>query len=245
MNNAAHIRDEDLTAYLDGEAGAELSHRIEQALEHDLSLKDRLSALTLDISSLRREFLTTHPEPPELPALPPLRKERGIARVFVTGLAAGLGISALLFAADFIRPQPAEGWASFVASYQMLYTPETLNTADPTADDRASQLQRVSSAVDLDLSDLPDVSGLKFKRAQVLGFRGKPLIQIAYQSPDGTPVALCIILSDRSAPLDMTEGEAEGLHTVRWDRANHQFLLIGDVEAQHLLQAAEVFAASL
>lgn len=242
MNNAAHIRDEDLTAYLDGEAGAELSHRIEQALAHDLSLKERLSALTLDISSLRREFLATHPEPPELP---PLRKERGIARVFVTGLAAGLGISALLFAADFIRPQPAEGWASFVASYQVLYTSETLNTADPTADDRASQLQRVSSAVDLDLSDLPDVSGLKFKRAQVLGFRGKPLIQIAYQSPDGTPVALCIILSDPSAPLDMTEGEAEGLQTVRWDRANHQFLLIGDVEAQHLLQAAEVFAASL
>lgn len=242
MNNAAHIRDEDLTAYLDGEAGAELSHRIEQALENDLSLKERLSALTLDISSLRREFLATHPEPPELP---PLRKERGIARVFVTGLAAGLGISALLFAANFIRPQPVEGWASFVASYQVLYTSETLNTPDPTADDRASQLQRVSSAVDLDLSDLPDVSGLKFKRAQVLGFRGKPLIQIAYQRPDGTPVALCIILSDPSVPLDMTEGEAEGLQTVRWDRANHQFLLIGDVEAQHLLQAAEVFAASL
>lgn len=245
MTDAADITDEHLTAYLDGEADADLRTRIELALDRDEALKARLGALTLDIAALQTQMRASYPPPPPMPALPKQTAPRRSAVTFATGLAAGLAVSALLFAGYATRPQPPEGWASFVASYQMLYTAETLSITNPSDAEAAAQLRHASELVGLDLDALPQVAGLTFKKAQVLGFRGKPLVQIAYQRADGTPVALCIILSEPQSPLALTGGEARGLQTVRWNSARHGFLLIGDVEADPLRQAAEAFATSL
>ncbi|WP_299408323.1 hypothetical protein [uncultured Roseobacter sp.] len=245
MTDAAHITDEDLTAYLDDEVTAELRARIETALQVDPAVKARLTVLTLDIASLRRDMLASYPPAPPLPEMPVAPNAHSSTGIFATGLVAGLAISGIVFASFLAQPKPAEGWAGFVASYQMLYTAETLDVVDQSDADTRAQLQRVSAAVDLDLSILPEIDGLTLKRAQVLGFRGQPLVQIAYQDADGTPVALCIILADGQAPLALTEGEARGLQTVRWNRDAHGFLLIGDMDPAPLRQAAEVFAAAL
>lgn len=246
MTDAAYITDEELTAYLDGEASDALQTRIEAAMQVDHDLKNRLSALTLDIAILQQEVLSSYPAAPAMPVLPPQRPSSRSGRIFASGIAVGATIGVLIFATLLSRPQPTEeGWASFVASYQMLYTAETLNRANPSSSDTSAQLRHVSDAVGLDLNALPDIAGLTFKRAQVLGFRGAPLIQIAYQRPDGTPVALCIIQSDPQPTDTMAEGESKGLQTVRWTQDGHGFLLIGDMDPKPLREAAEIFAATL
>ncbi|WP_300017611.1 hypothetical protein [uncultured Roseobacter sp.] len=245
MTEGTWISDEDLTAYLDGEAEEALCRKIDKTLAEDTDLQARLSALTLDVDALRAGVLAAVPLPPPMPTLPAANRSRAPLGMFSAGLAAGLAIGAFTFATFFTKPAPRDGWAGFVASYQKLYTAETLNAIDQPAAETQAQLLRVSEAIGLDLGNLPAVDGLTLKRAQILGFKGKPLVQIAYQRTDGTPVALCIILSPSQDPMPLTESENKGLQTVRWNRDNHGFLLIGDMDPMPLKQAAEVFAAAL
>lgn len=245
MTQGTWISDEDLTAYLDGEAEEALHRKIDAALAGDTGLQDRIAALTLDVDALRAGALAAFPPPPPMPNLPAANRPQAPLGVFSAGLAAGLAIGAFTFATFFAQPAPPDGWAGFVASYQKLYTAETLNAIDQPPAETQAQLLRVSEAIGLDLGNLPAVEGLTLKRAQILGFNGKPLVQIAYQRTDGTPVALCIILSPAQDPMPLTESENKGLQTVRWNRNDHGFLLIGDMDPMPLKQAAEVFAAAL
>lgn len=245
MTQGTWITDEELTSYLDGEASDPLRRRIDATLNSDAEVGARLERLTLDVAALRAKVRAAIPPAPDMPQLPtPQARGRGMG-VFAAGLAAGVAIGAFGFASFFAPVAPQEGWASFVASYQKLYTADTLNAVDQSPSETSAQLTRLSDAIGLDLNMLPQVDGLTLKRAQILGFRGRPLVQIAYQRPDGTPVALCIILSASQDPLAMTEGESRGLQTVRWNTDRHGFLLIGAVDQAPLTRAAEVFAAAL
>ena len=137
-------------------------------------------------------------------------------------------------------PPPAPGWAAFVASYQSLYTPETLASVTLTEAERMAQLQTVSAAVGLDLTGVPDAEGLTLKRAQILAFNGKPLVQLAYQRADGTPVALCIIpAGPDDRPVSM--GAAQGMELARWNTPGFGYILIGGQEQAPLQSEAEAF----
>ncbi|WP_415401353.1 anti-sigma factor family protein [Tateyamaria sp. SN3-11] len=247
MTEMRPFTDEDLTAFLDGEADDALRAEIEAALETDAALGERVASLDIPLVPIAVAYdalLATAPPMPDLPevavAPPPATRFGwgwGIG-TFGTGLAAGLAVA--LFT-GFGTPEPApRGWISFVASYQALYTTATLSIDNPSPAEATMQLAAVSDALDLDLSALPQAQGLTFKRAQVLGFRGKPLVQIAFLRDDGTPVALCIIPSGPDEkPLDM--GEAEGLDIARWNTPGYGFLLIGGTDADPLAQEAETF----
>jgi len=80
--------------------------------------------------------------------------------------------------------------------------------------------------VGLDLTALAQVDGLRFHRAQQLGFNGKPLIQIAYTLPDGTPVAICI-LPNGSDPRGPRFQQVEGMQSADWTTGSHGVLIIG------------------
>lgn len=238
--------DEELTAFLDGEADNALHAEIEATLETDPALSDQLAALDIPLAPIAEAYEVLLQSAPPMPALPepaaaPAPRGRwglGLG-TFATGLAAGLAVA--MFTGFGTSPPPAtRGWVSFVASYQALYTPETLAMANPTADEAALQLAAVSDALGLDLSSLPAAQGLTFKRAQVLGFRDKPLIQIAFTRADGTPVALCIIPAGPDAtPVDM--GQSEGLGLARWNTPGFGFLLIGGTDNAPLAGEAETF----
>ncbi|MEO0380765.1 MAG: hypothetical protein AAF252_10895, partial [Pseudomonadota bacterium] len=159
---------------------------------------------------------------------------------FGTGIAAGLAVA--LFT-GFGTPEPApRGWVSFVASYQTLYTTATLTDVSPSADEAALQLASVSEGIGIDLAALPQAEGLTFKRAQLLGFNGKPLVQISYLRDDGTPVALCIIPAGPDAK-GVSMGASEGLDIARWNTPGFGFLLIGGQEGEPLAREAETFQA--
>ncbi|MEP1961720.1 anti-sigma factor family protein [Tateyamaria sp.] len=247
MSISHSFSDEDLTAFLDGEAADALHDAIEQALETDMALADRMASLDIPLAPIVAAFdtlLDTAPVMPEFAVTetPPAKTNRmnwgwGIG-TFATGLAAGLAVAVFT---GFGTPEPApRGWISFVASYQALYTTATLQGATPSADEAKVQLANVSDALGFDLSTLPATEGLTFKRAQILGFAGKPLIQIAFLRADGTPVALCIIPSGAGdKPINM--GAAEGLDIARWNTSDFGFLLIGGQDAEPLAQEAETF----
>ncbi|WP_299295365.1 hypothetical protein [uncultured Tateyamaria sp.] len=248
MTDVRHFSDEELTAFLDGEAGDALHAAIEGALETDAVLAERMAALDLPLGPIVDAYDALLATAPPMPAFdvvipePVAARPRGLwakgVGLFGTGLAAGLAVAVFT---GFGTPEPQpRGWISFVASYQALYTTATLAGATPSSQEAEVQLASVSDALGLDLTGLPVAEGLTFKRAQVLGFNGKPLIQIAYLREDGTPVALCIIASGPDdKPLSM--GEAEGLDIARWNTPGFGFLLIGGEDAAPLAQEAETF----
>ncbi len=64
------------------------------------------------------------------------------------------------------------------------------------------------------------------KRAELFDFRGKPLVQLAYLTPDSGPVALCIIANGRPDEAAAFETR-EGFNIVFWTDQGHGYMLIG------------------
>lgn len=249
MSEIATFSDDDLTAFLDGEADARLHAAISDSLETDAALEERLASLDVPMAAIAEAFEGLLIHAPAMPAMATgmaAPSEGKAARtgwglrfgLFATGLVAGLSV-AMVTGLGTPVPEP-RGWVSYVASYQALYSPATLNIPDPSSEQAAEQLATASNAIGFDLSSLPQAQGLTFKRAQILGFNGKPLIQIAFARADGTPVALCIIPAGPDA-ADLDMGSAEGLDTARWNAAGFGFLLIGGQDQNPLAREAETF----
>ncbi len=241
--------DEELTAFLDGEAGDADMRAIEAALSTDEALAERVLMLDIPKAEIAASFdalLARAPAMPDLPpplALPPSTEDTapksnvvpmaaarrrwvGPSLGLGTGIAAGIAM-ALGFGWSLQEPAAPvaqkKGWIATVAQYQMLYTPQTLMASGPAQPD---SLASVSEAVGLDLTALGSVEGLTFHRAQELGFNGKALIQISYTLPDGTPFAICILRSDK--PQGQTRVQTvEGMAAADFNTGTHGVLLIG------------------
>lgn len=197
--------DETLSAYLDGELDAETTAAIDTALETDEALVDRLAALDIPVDLIRSvmapDVLGAPPLPDflrevEEPAQPAARRPRSFMPLaLVASFLVGM------VATTLILPEPQEtptGWTAAVASYQALYVTETLAASEQEAADRDAVLSRAGQEFEITLSPATQIEGLDFKRAQMLGFNGKPLLQMAYLTADGTPVALCLIRTDKA-----------------------------------------------
>ena len=128
-----------------------------------------------------------------------------------------------------------------VANYQVLYGKATLATAAPNAAEAADQVARISDALGLDLTALPEPEGLTFKRAQLLEFNGRPLVQIAYVDGEGTPIALCILSSDKPASDSVDLAALQGLGSASWNSDGFGFLLIGGDDPKALENSADTF----
>ncbi|MEO0937672.1 MAG: anti-sigma factor [Pseudomonadota bacterium] len=246
--------DADLVAYLDGAAPEELCREIEADLAQDAALAQRLADLHVPMDVLKAGFdalLETAPpfmdtaEAPA-PARPaPRRRTAGLwaGGAFATGLAAGLAIAVFAGLGTFPPADPAPpGWKAVVATYQSLYAPQTLGPA-PAEAEAAAQLAQASAALGLDLSALPEPEGLEFRRAQVLAFGEKPLIQIAFAGPGGVPVALCILPASGPAPKPMTAEALQGLAAASWNEGGFAYLLIGGNDASAIQPGADTFEA--
>lgn len=237
--------DEDLTAYLDGEADADLESALSQALETDAALIARLESLDAPIAAIRDGYAALLAEAPEMPDMAPAKAPsylwRGIG-TFGAGIAAGLAVAAV---GGLLRaPEaPSPGWKAMVANYQNLYGIETLADATPSAEMRATQMAHVSAIIGLDLSDLPNTAGLTFKRAQVLDFNGRPLAQIAYTRADGTPVALCILTGANPVETPVSASVVQGLGATSWNAGGFGYLLIGGDDPADLAPDTARFSA--
>lgn len=135
------------------------------------------------------------------------------------------------------------GWHAYVASYQALYVTDTLAEVTQSPEATATQLAKVSGKLGRPLGAATTIPGLTYKRAQVLGFNGAPLAQLAYLGKDGAPLALCILAKTEAAALETMK--LEGMEAASWSDGNYAYLLIGGQDAEQIAQAATHLKAAL
>ena len=234
--------DDDLMLYLDGEASGDLSQRIELAMGTDASLSVYLDRL----SSAQNTFMTTQEDMLSLaPPLPDLPHTTGTIPAWsfgLMGLAAGLVLATSITWAVLDRPEPS--WREVVANYQSLYVTETLAGAKASPKASAEKLADLSGVLGLDLTNLPEIEGLDYRRAQHLGYKGHPLAQLTYLTADGGPVALCIIHTGGESS-GITVDVLEGMDAYSWVENGFGILLIGPPGDNTLPDAAKVFQNAL
>jgi len=251
MSDQREFSDEQLTAYLDGETDHIPATEIESALENDAALRARLESLSVDTQEIAEALdgLLAHaPAAPDLPegtdagtvgTRGPVY--RAIAASAVVCLALG-GILGFL-----LSPPQNQTWRDYVATYQALYINATLAHIDQPNTNLADELKRVSQAIgkDIELSSVEGRGQLDYKRAQILGFNGRPLIQLAFLSKVGTPIALCIIRSQTNAARDVSMSEREGMSSASWAKGGYEYMLIGGGDDMLISQAAKEFVDAL
>lgn len=133
----------------------------------------------------------------------------------------------------------AQGWRATVAYYQALFVKETLTQASADAQAQSANLRAALAHVGLELSvEKVSIEPLQFKRAEVLNFKGKPLVQVAYLFNGDTPVSFCIIRSEKPAHGVMAE-RREGLNIAHWRSDDFGFMVIGDVPQKDLNAIAQ------
>ncbi len=240
--------DETLTAFLDGALPPADAEAVAADLEIDADLSERLKALEFDTAALRDGMDALLAEAPVMPDLSgPAEATTGAAwprRIAgLAALAATLVVG--LYLGSSLGPRSeSPDWKAYVASYQALYVADTLPELAPNDASRMAQLVRVGDRLGLDLTGLPDVEGLDYRRAQVLGFEDQPLIQIAFLGPEGRPVALCII-ADPGAEAEIMQTRAEGMESAAWSDGTFAYYLIGGDDPQFIKSAADTFRSSL
>ncbi len=242
---SSYFTDEDLTAFLDNECTQDLALRIAAAIKTDERLNDRLKLLAIDKESLKNAFLSIQPSPAsiqELPVrssiLPPVGFSLAkVAAGIVVGIAIGAG--AMLLPTTVSQPD----WKGVVASYQSLYTADTLKFIDQNETDMLNELARVAATLEkkIDLKEIRSFSSLSYKRAQVLAFQGQPVIQLAFLNADGEPYALCITRANGVQKSEPNLSKLEGLEAASWTKDGYDYLFIGGQDRGLVSRAAKQF----
>ncbi len=250
MNAPRNFNAEQLTAYLDGEAAPALCQAIDSALLDDPDLRRRVDELTIPIGAIKTAFDDMLLSSPSAPRYLDSRQSanqnlanilRPVAATAVICLALGW-----LMAGYFYR-ENLNDWHNSVAKYQTLYVNSTLSQVNQSPALADEELSRVMAALGKPVSTgvLNDSPNLTYKRAQILGFEERPLVQLAFISKTGAPVALCIIKSGKSGDSEILPGEYLGMRTASWSKGAYEYFLIGGKDADIINEAAKGFSAKL
>ncbi len=236
-----YFSDEELVAYLDGEADFAPVDEIAAALKTDVALAKRVDALRVDTGAIAQSFEGLAKSGRPLPNLPVAAKAKMrpglVAAAAMVALVFGFGIG--LSTSSMSEP----GWRAYVAAYQALYTNATLAHVDQPESRQQDELNRVAAAIGktIDVSALNVSPEVDYKRAQILGFKGKALIQLAFLTSTGQPVALCIIRTDQAAAVPIVSTMMEGMSSSYWSKGNYAYLLIGGTDQSMITRLAETF----
>lgn len=248
-----HYSDDQLTAYLDGELEARISDEIRLAANNSPDLAQRIRALEIDRDQLEQgmgQLLSIAPQMPDLPVdLKAETEEQASALAAnLRSIAAGLVLLVIGGIGGYLANQePEAGWKDYVAAYHLLYVNSTLANIDTNPEIQVTELTRVSEAIakPLDAAKIKEVAGLDYKRAQILGFEGKPIAQLTFLSKMGEPIALCILRSDNAGAKIPTAQNLEGMASASWSDKGYAYLLIGGKDQTMISEAAEKFAKLL
>jgi len=238
--------DDILTAFLDGELPPREADEIRAAAQTDPKLDEQLKSLALDTGMLKVAFN------PVIGVAKTRNLEHRLECALshdvanLSGPPSGWQQLALYSAAAIVGAalswtllQPTSDWRTEVAHYQALYVADTLANIQPNTERLTQEFVRAGTALNLDLDpqDFTGIDGLILRRAQVLGFEGAPLVQIAFTTPNGKPVAFCILKLDGVATKPETESLV-GLPATSWSTKTHRFLTIGGVSPAEVMKFA-------
>lgn len=239
MTQLRSFTDEDLTAYLDGEVDAATNLALATALATDTALQERLESLQISVVTLNKAFGGLLPAAPALPALPMRATSKTIGKIPKFAIAACLALGvALGTGLTSWREKPAD-WKDYVAAYQSLYVNGTLASVAMTPEETEINLAALSGVLGHDINLAQTDSVLQFKRGQLLGYQGHPLVQLAYLTPLGDPMALCIIRNESAGQSNIRLTTLEGMAAAYWEKDGLAYLLIGGTDTELIKDAAE------
>jgi len=251
MSSNQKFSDEELTAFLDGEFEHTRAEEIRQALKNDSDIQARINALSLNKPKINTAFNLLLDETPDMPVLPETAPR--IASISVARSLKLIAVFSFVFllaglsAGYFVGQNKDQTWREFVATYQALYIHATLEGINQKADVASIELERVSQAIGkkVDLSTLFQQNQLDYKRAQILGFEGRPLMQLTFLTKLGEPIALCIIRSEERENSKVVVSEMRGMQAASWAKDGYEYLLIGGRDRTLIKNAAGEFAKNL
>ncbi|MEO1346280.1 MAG: hypothetical protein AAFV74_19295 [Pseudomonadota bacterium] len=236
-----YFADEDLIAFLDDEAGTQKADAIREALAKDNELRNRLDALRVDLSDLSTAFAQFQPGQvrPEY-HIPTVKRAVAFKPLYAACLA--LAVVTGFGGGTFWQSQDP-GWTDYVAAYHALYSPNTLANVSLTEDEQTTQLAMVGDAIgkDWSLGELPVVPGVSYRRAQLLSFEGRPLVQLSFTTAAGAPLALCIIASPEAGNVAPRPTQAEGMQAVYWSAKGYEYFLVGGTDEDLIARLSAVY----
>lgn len=222
--------DETLLAYLNGALDEEQSRALEAAVEEDVDLEQRLMSLDPFAPVVQQVFEKLPAETPQIDLPPPASPSRAGGFLRLVAVAAGTAIAAV--GLTFWATRPAElGWAQQAALYQSLYVPETIAPLDNSGTSLDMQFEMAEAKLgrSLNRETLEALPGLELKRAQILSFKGKPLIQVVFADEQGQPFAFCVIRQGPAAPdKEVRQAVLSGLSTATWAQDGYGYMLLGN-----------------
>ena len=252
--------DEELVAFLDGQLSAGEREALRARIAADPGIKERLDHLSRGGRDFAAAFEHLFEIAPAERLAAMLKQVEADSRQRVVGgrqsgfrlglIAAGLALFIVGAAGGFLVGQNNNGedeaslpgyWREVVAEYVALYTTDTFAGIP---EDKAMQtvaLAAVGKKLGLDLTpDKVAIPGLSLKGPVLFTFRGMPLAQVAYLSPDHGPIAFCVIVNGQP-DQPMTYETREGRNIVYWAKGGRGYLVIGSAPRQDL----EAYAATL
>ena len=250
MTEQYDFTDEQLVAFLDGEFDHTPADDIKAALAHSEELNARLKLLTLNKSAMSDAFDALGQTTPSYEDImgaettKPANDNTGFVKIAAVAIvAAGIGI----FASPIIQQDKFEDWHEYVAAYQALYATDTLAHVNNTEAATEDELQRVASKLEKEISiaDLQISDALEYKRGQVLNYKGRPLLQFAFLSREGAPVALCVMRSLTQKQESVSTGEIENMQSAHWSNGNFDYILIGALSEKEIESYATEFSQRL
>ena len=144
--------------------------------------------------------------------------------------------------APVVAQNQASPWVQQAASYQQMYTRDTVNLVTPDASVVAKTVSDIRQVDGLALR-IPDLSsaGLTFKGVQRLRFNKKALVQLIYLPAFGAPIALCVMKEPKpdQSPAQLRVAE---MNVVVWRQSELGYALIGEPEGVDLNAVARLVA---
>jgi anti-sigma factor RsiW len=207
-----------------------------EALRRQLASLSAVAATSPSVNM--QSASTTHVAGDNVIALPARRRWLG------TGLAFGTGLAAAFAAGWFVRPLLSTSapsntnalapWVPAIASYQAMYVRATL---EKSAFDAVQTRQALaafhsantpaSSTAKISVPDL-NAAGYDFRRAQLLGYGDKPLLQMAYLPAQGKPAALCVLPVNDAKALPLSVHAIDGMSVATWQTRGLSYVLAID-----------------
>lgn len=244
-----YFSDEELVAYLDGEADFAPVAAIDQALGQDHALQKRLAALQIDPDAIEAAFADLGPSTQVVPLAAPVAVNattppRNVAWLFGS-IAASVAALVVGISIGSARVPALDGWDEYVAAYQALYATSTLAHVTATDSQKQAELDRVTASIgkSIALENLDMFPEAEFTRSQILSFQGQALIQLAFLTSTGDPLALCIIRNDGVPDSAPALAQMEGLSTARWAQNGYDFILIGGNDDALIRRMSSTFDA--
>ncbi|MEM6624710.1 MAG: twin-arginine translocation signal domain-containing protein [Pseudomonadota bacterium] len=256
MVRASPITDEDLTAYLDGEADSDRLAVLDAALRDDPETARRLRELSAvsvdDMRAALAPMLTTAPPFPDLAPgavmsdaeVTPLRRSIRAEQQKTLDAWAPSRRRVLQFAASVacvaagaggyaaLQTPGVESWSDYAAAYHRLYSADTLAMVMTDEPQQLAQLVTISAALgtEIELAALQQ-AGMRFVRGQLLSFDDRPVAHLAFMAEDGAPVALCIYPVAGKARTPTAEVRF-GVPVLAWSSHAFEAVLLGNAPAE-------------